>query len=524
MPAIYPYFKPLRNLILPFLLLFIFSASRAQDHYWSQQYGGQAILMGGTSVAGVSDNSSLFYNPGAIGFVDSSRTTATTFILGIESAKLKSGAGNGLDLKSLRVNFLPQMITGSILFKKVPRLKLIYGTLVRGRTNRRFNQDNEGMYDVIGGSPGLENFKSTVEYTYNSLEQWSGFGLSYKINDNWAVGLSTFGAYTNIETRSTVHVSADATANGQPYTTTVNEYNGMRIDQVSHVFKLGVSARFTHVNWGLSVTTPGVKIYGQGKIEKTFETYNLNLNASDTTIAAQRYNSYVVSDIQKHLASNYQIPFSISTGIRLVYPNFTFAAAIEYFMGYKNKVILQGANRTVARPSAFYGGDTIANFMQVQTDANYVINAGIGAEVKAAENIGVLMGMRTDFSNHTDYLPDNISLGIISARQPVWNYLYLSTGIIYRLKPHSLAVGFDYGIGFADSKTQIFNLTEPGQNTFLRGELKPAMSTSVHKLNFIFSYSYTFKPKEKKFSPMFFVDEIKKTQKNKRKKRLKEGK
>ncbi len=491
--------------------LFITYFSTAQDHYWSQQYGGQAILMGGTSVAGVNDNSALFYNPGAIGFIDTARITATTFILGIESARLKNGAGDNLDLKSLRVNFLPQMITGSILFKKVPGLKLIYGTLVRGRTNRRFNQENEGYYDVIPGSPGLEYYKARTEYTYNSLEQWSGFGLAYKLNHHWSVGLSTFGAYTNIETRSTENLSTDAIANGAAYTASANEYNSMRIDQISHVFKLGLEGRFKHAQWGLSVTTPGIKIWGQGKLEKTFEVYNLNLNATDSTQLAQQHPSLVISDVQKGIKSNYQIPLSISTGFRLVYPNFVLAAAIEYFMGYKSRLILDGADRNVVRPAATFGNDTVAGFMQVQTGARYVINAGIGAEVRAAENISLLMGVRTDFSNQTDYLPDNRVLNIQSARQPNWNYLYLSTGVIYSLKPHNLAVGFDYGIGFTSANMQIYNLTSPAQSTYLRGNLKPEMQTSVHKLNFIFSYSYTFKPREKKFGPMFFVDEIKKT-------------
>ncbi len=517
-----PYrFKLIKQACLCSLLLCaIYGTGYGQDHYWSQQYGGQAILMGGTSVAGVTDNSALFYNPGSIGFIDSSRVSATTFIFGVESVRLKNGAGSALDLKSVRLNFLPQMVTGSILIKKVPRLKLVYGTLVRGRTNRRLNQDNEGLYDVIEGSPGLEYYKAQIEYTYNSLEQWSGLGLAYKINDNWSVGLSAFGAYTNIETRSIERVSADAVANGLPYTTSVSEFNGMRLDQITQVFKLGVAAKMGHFNWGLSITTPGIKIWGQAKLEKSFEVYNLNLNASDTSLIAQRYPSFIISDGQKHLKSNYQIPFSASTGFKFVYPRFTFAAAIEYFMGYKSKTIVSGADRSAIRPVGIYGNDTLPNFLTLETGANYVINAGIGAEIKAAENIGVLMGARTDFSNRTDYLPSNNSVNILSARQPVWSYLYLSTGIIYRLKPHNLTVGFDYGLGFTNTNLQIYNVTNPTQNNYLRGDLDHSMQTSVHKLNFIFSYSYTFKPREKKFGPMFFVDEIKKTKKNKEKKRL----
>src|SRR4051812_8431623 len=245
-----------------FLFLSLVQLSYSQDHYWSQQYGGQASLMGGTAVVGTSDNSCIYYNPGAVGFIDSARITASTYVYGFEYTRLKNGAGTGLDFKSLRVNILPQLLAGSIPIKKVPRLKLIYGTLTRGRTNVRFTTENQNQYEVIAGSPGLEYYTARVEFVNNSLEQWAGIGLSYKINDAWSVGFSTFGAYTHMEVRSTANVNADAVANGLPYTTTVNEYNSMRLNQMSHVFKLGAAARFNHVQLGMALTLPGIKVWG----------------------------------------------------------------------------------------------------------------------------------------------------------------------------------------------------------------------------------------------------------------------
>src|SRR5688572_25899929 len=161
------------------LILLTFSATvgYGQDHYWSMQYGGQAILMGGTAVVGVNDNSCLYYNPGTIGFVDSARLTASTYIYGFEYVRLKNGAGNALDLKSVRANILPQLLAGSMPFKKVPKLKLLYGTLTRTRISRRFTQEFESMYEVIDGSPGAEFYKARVEYVNNSVEQWAGFGF-----------------------------------------------------------------------------------------------------------------------------------------------------------------------------------------------------------------------------------------------------------------------------------------------------------------------------------------------------------
>jgi hypothetical protein len=510
------YIKITTTILLSFFSIIVV----AQDHYWSQQYGGQATLMGGTVVAGSNDHSNIYYNPGAIGFIDSARVTASTYVVGFESMRLKNAAGTGLDLSSIQLNILPQLIAGSIGIKKVPKLKLIYGTLMRSRTNVGFEQNNEGSYEVIGGSPGNEYYKSSVEYKNNSVEQWAGFGLAYKINDIWSVGISTFGAYTHIESRNKENNSVDAEANGVPYIASVNEFNSASLNQFTHIFKLGVAARTEHVYFGLALTLPGIRVWGKGKIEKSFEVYNLNQNAADSSMLAQQHPSYVISDVQTGINSYYKIPLSASAGLKLVYPEFTLSASLEYFMGYKNHIVMQGADRAMIRPAVLYSSDTVKDFMKLQTSASFVINAGIGAEFKIRRDVNLLLGVRTDLSNRADYLPNNSSIGVVSAKSPAWHYLYVSSGFTYKLSFHHLTLGFDYGIGVPSGKQQIYNLTEPTQSNYLRGSLKEDVTVSVHKLNFILSYTYFFRPREKNFGPLSIIDEIQKEKKKRKKKVL----
>jgi hypothetical protein len=319
-----------------------------------------------------------------------------------------------------------------------------------------------------------------------------------------------------MEVRSMADVNADAVSNGVPYTTTVNEFNSMRLNQLTHIWKFGAAARFKHVQLGLALTLPGLKIWGQGKLEKTFEVYNLNQNVSDTSMPTQQHPSYIISDFQSRLKSHYKIPLSASVGVKLVYPAFTLSAAVEYFMGYKNQTILSGVDRAVIRPAALYGNDTVHGFLNLQTSASYVINAGIGAEVKLNPKVNLLLGVRTDFTNHAEYLPNNSIINVQSGRSPAWHYLYFSSGFTYKLALHNLSVGFDYGLGIRGSKEQVFNVTDPSQATFLRGPLNQNMKTSVHKLNFILAYTYFFKAKERKYGPLSIIDEIKKMKKTQR--------
>ena len=184
-------------------------------------------------------------------------------------------------------------------------------------------------------------------------------------------------------------------------------------------------------------------------------------------------------------------------------------------MGYKNKTILQGTDRTFLRPRASYT-DTIKGYMTLQTSARPVFNAGIGAEVVINPGVNLLFGTRTDFNNRAEYLPGNEALHILSIKSPAWHYIYFSTGVTYKLTLHNLTAGFDYGIGIPTGSQQIFNITDPKQELFLRGNLNQNMKTSVHKLNFILSYVYFFKKKEKKTGMFSMIDELK-TEKKKKK-------
>lgn len=514
-----------KKIISGILLLGMVSGIHAQDHYWGQQYGGHATLTGGTAVVGVNDHSCIYYNPGALSFLDTVRVTASTFAGGFEVIRMKNGAGDGLQLNSTRANILPQLLAGTINIPKVPRLKLVYGLLTRSRTNIRLSQENEMMYDVIPAAPGSERYKALGDYTYSSVEQWSGLGLAYKIGKNWAVGVSSFGSYLNLDVKVIENAQVEAVSNGVPYIATVNEYSSVLINQVTQVFKVGVAMRSKRIQVGAAVTLPGIRIWGEGRMSKSFEAYNMNQYPTDTTIPAQRHPSLVIADLQRGLKSRYRIPFSASAGLKIHFPKFSLSASLEYFMGFKNRNILNGEDRAVYRPVPLYGGDTIPGFMQLQTGARAVINAGIGAEIKFKTNMAVLLGLRTDFSNRTNYLPDNAAIQVSYIRPPSWDYVYLSAGFTYRLSMHLLTIGFDYGIGFAALQPQLFNLTEPQHQTFLRGDLNPNMKTSVHRFNVLMSYIYFFKPKEKRGGPLMMIremdHEIKRTvpSKSKKKKR-----
>ena len=484
----------MKNGVVFLLLAGIFGIKlQAQNHYWSQQFGAHATLTGGTAVAGAHDNSCIYYNPGSAGFIDSSKISASANVYGFEFINMKNGAGAGLDLKSFRVNIFPQIVSGSIPIKKYPRLKILYATLTRFRTNIRFNQDARTNYNVIPNSIGNEFYRARLEYQNTSIEQWGGLGLAYKVHKNFSVGGTAFVTYTNIENRASENLNADAYFNGQLYTATVNEFNSMRVDQLGLVFKIGAAADFEHIKLGLAITMPSIKIYGRGRLDKSFEAYNMNLNATDTISPSQKYQSLALADEQGRLKTGYRLPASIAVGVKLVYGRFKFSATAEYFFACRSIKLIQGTDRAYVRPQNAYGGDTIKGYMSITTSAKQVLNMGLGLEWRVREKLAVLAGVRTDVNNRADYLPTNSIADISSLRLPVWHYLYFSAGVTYKLGTHDITAGFDYGLGLTADRRQLFNLTEPQQDLLLRGNTDRSMRTSVHSLSFVIGYTYYFK-------------------------------
>ncbi|HQH26133.1 MAG TPA: hypothetical protein PLP17_01945 [Oligoflexia bacterium] len=85
----------------------------AQDHnYWNNQFGSRSALMGGAVVGGVRDTSAVFYNPGALGFIDNQSLSVSANALRVERSVIENGAGDGRDLDSDTLSVVPLLISG----------------------------------------------------------------------------------------------------------------------------------------------------------------------------------------------------------------------------------------------------------------------------------------------------------------------------------------------------------------------------------------------------------------------------
>ncbi|MBP8192653.1 MAG: hypothetical protein KAX69_03535, partial [Chitinophagales bacterium] len=265
------------------LLLLSIKNMQAQNHYWSQQYGAENTLLGGAMTAGANDNSAMYYNPARLGFIESPKISISANAYGIDIVNLKNGAGTKLDLKSAKLMLYPQIASGSLIIKRNPKFKMVYGSLVRYRTALHYEQTNTMNYDVFTKLPGEEYYDARVEYDYNGIANWFGGAFGYKINDNWSIGYTQFFTYINLQYRQSYNITSDNKIRNTYFVSSNNSNLNFSINNIGAVEKVGIAYQkqslkkdslFFRV--GLNVTMPSFKIFSKSKVYQSSELNNIN--------------------------------------------------------------------------------------------------------------------------------------------------------------------------------------------------------------------------------------------------------
>ncbi|MCW3127169.1 MAG: hypothetical protein JWO03_2827 [Bacteroidetes bacterium] len=460
----------------------------AQNNYWTQGYSAYSILTGGACMTCDADNSVFVYNPGAIGFLDTININISANLYGVDHLSLKNGAGPGFNLTSNKLNLNAQVLSGTISFKKLPKLHLIYGYILRNFTKFDFETQNEMSYDVISSAPGLEYFRAKYDQSYSFVEYWGGVAAAYQVNEHFSIGLGHYGGYIGMNGEVFQQASADAVgANGAPYSPSMTSRFKYSIAHVYILFKPGIELKFGKVKIGVAAMMPSIKLWSSGKIYQSIEASNLP--AGDTLSVFHRYPNLLIVGDQRNVHTQYKLPPSISLGLEYGDDDFRVAVSAEYFFAVKEYDLIRGSNNVYARPQAVYGNIPIPDFMRIRTGAIQVINAGIGMDKRITDRVSILAGFRTDFNNKIPLLSQNYKDYIAAADPEYWNYVHFSTGVAIH-RPHSkVFIGVTYKYGFSNYKTAFANFAEPTDVNYLAGPQRYDMGLSSHGVSFVLGYT-----------------------------------
>lgn len=479
-------FLKLFNTFSIFLSVFFYTSvnSLAQDfHYWSQQYGAESTLLGGAMVGGVSDNSAVYYNPGAIAFIANPSLSIDANVYRIDKVFISDGAGNGVNLNSAQISIYPQIISGMINLAKNDRLKLSYALLTRNHNNVLMNTRYTGksnVSDPVDPAATYTSFVGAYDYVNQLDEQWLGLGAGYSISEKAGVGMTLFGSYRGQSYQLTNYVRevnyADPVYN---YGTVTND-EAVKYYSVRLLAKLGVSYLSGRFKYGLTVTTPSVGLFENGSVQRENSNIVVSENNNDMDW------NFIIMDQKSDEKADYRHPFSVAGGIDYQASKTRLVISAEFFAAIKSYYVMKPGSEPFIYPQAYLDSASvkpmIESYLNVKNGAKPVLNVAIGLNQVIFKRINLLLGASTDFSCY-----DNSSgANELMSGFGVWDIYHFSAGLSYHKEKHSVTLGCSYS--FTPSQNippyTIINQTPDFTDKAL---------LTAHSWSVVLGYTYYFK-------------------------------
>ncbi len=463
----------MRTLLFTLLMMTVSMLSKAQEsNYANQEISAISTMLGGAVTAGVTDNSAIYYNPGALIFVENTNLSIETASLFAGGLRIKNGAGTDLNIQSSFFDIIPSMIAGTVKSKKFSAWTFTYAVLTTSSSLMRFGVRHSMPYDVIQSNPEEELYEGIYEYGNKLRESRAGMAASRKFGENFGFGVAFFGVYNSQEFR--LRKEAFASDNSAfPFETLANTRieRELRFSSASLLFQIGAVYKINKSKIGLNVVMPNINIdlIAKGTISETLSVYQ-----PDAGIPFFDTNQY-----GEDLKTILKLPLNISLGYsrKLIgiewYLKLTYNAAVSEYTSIK----------TEANP--VYPGD----FLEVREKANTVVNFAIGLRKDLREGLSFLGGFRTDFNYDTDVYPGGLEF---VARMSYWNLYHFSGGVIWYNDRARITLGGDYAIGVSSGDLQQVNLTEPLETNFLFGIPTNDTRTFYNQINVVLGLGVSF--------------------------------
>lgn len=482
--------------ILLFALLFsspILLIAQGDTHYWSIQFGARSSFLGGSVIAGLDDNSAVYYNPANLAFIKQSTVSLSASVYKYDNILIGNGAGQGVDLLSQKISLYQQMISGLLTKNPEKRWRMGFNILARQNANIDLNDRYNYIGDVIQNSTDTipEHYIGTIQLSNALSETWGCLGVGVKISENFSVGLTAIATYRNQQHTFAYAGHAykgDSPTNISIYTSSF--YLHTRTNIIGGLLKAGFHGRIGKWRFGLNITSPSLTIWGESKIQ-----FEESTTVRDTVRSVQ-------TTEQSNLRSVYKYPLSIGTGIAYVYKTGQFSFSAEYFMAMPRYQMIK-SNRQQASFPAFLNANTTTqkNDLTVFHGARHVLNWAIGWEQQLSEKIKLHFGFRTDFSyaGARSFLNSNAEIPEekedLRTRSANLNLFHFSGGVSWRRKASVISIGVNYTHGHNENVTQLVNLTEPtdqNSNWYLFGTPQQTAYLDYHSITLLIGYTYYF--------------------------------
>jgi hypothetical protein len=416
-------------------------AALAQDtHYWNNQYGPRAMLLGGSLIGSVSDMSATYYNPGAMGYIAEPELLLSANAYRANSLTIQDGAGEGFDLETSKFNPLPNMLAGAFRKTWLGKNKLAYSLLTRYRFKAEISGSRVAKTDILD-NPGEESFAGGLVTNGDVREIWAGITWARGFGEKVGFGITQ---YLSIRSESSQYELFAQARTDSGFMALGYDIDSYSADFYSFLWKAGLGLNFWPVTVGLTLTTPNVQLSGSGS-----SVYNSTRMGLDVDEDGTLDNTFA-TDIQEGTVANYHSPLSIGAGVALHLSKTNIQLAAEWFDAVDTYAVLE-LHSSVSQGT----GETITRTLQHKLKS--VTNYAIGIDHKFGDKYAGYLSFNTDYSARDPESDVSIT---------GFDIYHTSGGANINMRKTELMLGLSYAWG-SEMIEQIINLNPDDDSTVL---------------------------------------------------------
>ena len=393
------------------------------SHYWSDQYGSRANLLGGMVIGSVRDASATYYNPGALSLSAEKSFVLATKVYQYASIKIPDGAGEGLDLNSSRVNAAPDLIAGEFSLSWLEGSKWAYSLL--NRNGQQIEIKSRRSDPSSGPVPPPEDLSSAEAMLRLSVsEYWGGLTWSRRLSKRLGLGVTGYGAYRSQRLRTEVTL-ANSHADGS--VDNASAINDLSFQDARLFAKFGLAYENGPLTLGVNLTTPSLHVAGKG------ESFIHQASSGVPQLDPPYDQPYLSADSQEDLDGRYKNPWSVGLGGSYAFSGWMVHLGAEWF----DKI---DPYRVLDLPTHYPQTGGEKQEILVSGEAASVVNWGVGLEAPIKERLTAYGSFAIDRS--AAIAGDQGDLTVAE-----WDIYRGTLGVELEFGTSALTLGLGYGNG-----------------------------------------------------------------------------
>ena len=462
-------------LILFFQLPLTFIFTQTDAHYWTSQYGSKGLLLNGAVIASTDDETAVFYNPGALGSKDELGLSLSFLSPTYAVLKTENYLGQDNVIKDDGLRFTPGLAAaGFAPFKGNPNIRAALASFTRFSSNIRYRGREVNRFM---GSDDLI-FIGNFEFERRLSERWFGFGMAYRVSDNFSFGATQFLVFhgQNFAFAS----QKEVVYSDQPDQVKMGWRNKVKYSFSANggmVTKFGLSYRIRDTKIGLTLTTPTYKSWW-GTASYEFDDQKIFSQDSIT----------LSSNLDGASLKNYKTPLSIGLGLELPIGFRTrLSISAEYFAAVALYTILEDSDD----PLNGLAGQVNENEVLLNTGNRAVLNVALGWQTRINDRSSVIWGFRTDF-NQRLLEQDLQALQFLSTTPNIYHISVGNTIVVWNSK---FSFGVDFAYGRKTGNTQQVNFQDVTSENLFNLTRQGSVTSTYSAILFIVAYDFSYAKK-----------------------------